>query len=490
MNGRPTTRVRRPVVVAAAFAVAAVVVRLAFLGAPVGSDEAGFLLVADQWHPGASLYGDYWVDRPPLLLAIFALSSGLTAVRLAGCLAVVVVVAAVAVAAGRLAGSRAAVVAAGSAAAWCSMPWLGIVRVNGEVLAAPFVAVSIAATVLALHAPTRRHRVVLAIGAGVCAAAAVGVKQSSVDALVFALVALVSLWLARPERRRDAIDVLVGGIVGGIVVTAALLALAAARGTGARDLFEAVVTFRIDAGETIRTASTAATDERFGALAATWVVSGLAVVAVAAVVLAVRRRDPFVVATAATVLAGSVVAVLGGSYWAHYLLALVPASAVAAGLLAATVRPRVLAGGAAWLAVATAVSVGHTVVAGVDEGIEAEVVGHQLHAVAAPGDTAVVAYGQPDVLWNAGLSSPYPYLWSLPVRVRDPGLDDLVAVLEGPRPPVWVVDWSGFDSWAVDADRFTAVVERSYTRSGRVCGRTVWVLRGADRAPFGDGPCR
>ncbi len=29
------------------------------------------MLVASQWTPGSSLYGDYWVDRPPLLIDFF-----------------------------------------------------------------------------------------------------------------------------------------------------------------------------------------------------------------------------------------------------------------------------------------------------------------------------------------------------------------------------------------------------------------------------------
>ena len=46
--------------------------RLLFLARPATPDEGGFLMVASQWHVGGtSLYGDYWVDRPPLLIGIF-----------------------------------------------------------------------------------------------------------------------------------------------------------------------------------------------------------------------------------------------------------------------------------------------------------------------------------------------------------------------------------------------------------------------------------
>ena len=59
-------------------------------------DEAGFLLVGQQWQPGGtSLYGSYWVDRPPLLVTIFRVASdlgGAVPLRLMGCLATVLIV--------------------------------------------------------------------------------------------------------------------------------------------------------------------------------------------------------------------------------------------------------------------------------------------------------------------------------------------------------------------------------------------------------------
>ena len=44
---------------------------LPFVGVTLSRDEAGLLMVGRQWGPGLSLYGDYWVDRPPLLVALF-----------------------------------------------------------------------------------------------------------------------------------------------------------------------------------------------------------------------------------------------------------------------------------------------------------------------------------------------------------------------------------------------------------------------------------
>ena len=41
---------------------------------PVSPDEAGFLMKAAQWAEGTSLYGNFWVDRPPLLIMLFQLA--------------------------------------------------------------------------------------------------------------------------------------------------------------------------------------------------------------------------------------------------------------------------------------------------------------------------------------------------------------------------------------------------------------------------------
>jgi hypothetical protein len=75
-----------------AVAIAGALTWLPNLIRPLASDEGGFLLVASQWSPGTSLYGDYWVDRPPLLIGIFQLADvggGLLALRVIGLLAVI-----------------------------------------------------------------------------------------------------------------------------------------------------------------------------------------------------------------------------------------------------------------------------------------------------------------------------------------------------------------------------------------------------------------
>src|SRR5687767_11003629 len=51
----------------------ALLLRAPYLSVPLGRDEGGLSFIARQWD-GGSLYGDYWVDRPPLLLVLFKLA--------------------------------------------------------------------------------------------------------------------------------------------------------------------------------------------------------------------------------------------------------------------------------------------------------------------------------------------------------------------------------------------------------------------------------
>ena len=117
------------------------------------------------------------------------------------------------------------------------------------------------------------------------------------------------------------------------------------------------------------------------------------------------------------------VVLLGGSYWLHYLMGLVPGLV----LLAAAAAQRKLEAGPtlvlpyAAALVSTVAAVGYVVAVPIDRP-EAPVIDY-LQAEASPGDTAVVAFGGANILRETGMTSPYEHLWSLPVRVRDPELD-------------------------------------------------------------------
>ena len=120
-----------------------------FVTAPLSPDEGGFLLVASQWRPGHSLYGPYWVDRPPLLITIFDVAShvgGAVALRLIGIAAVLTSVFLAHLLTRRATGRPSAVPVL-VAGVFLTTPLFGTGMVNGELLAVPVVLVGLLALV-------------------------------------------------------------------------------------------------------------------------------------------------------------------------------------------------------------------------------------------------------------------------------------------------------------------------------------------------------
>ena len=72
-------------------AVLTVLLRAPFFATPLGVDEGGLAFVARHWvRHGSSLYGDQWLDRPPVLVLLVRLAvqaGGATGLRLLGALA-------------------------------------------------------------------------------------------------------------------------------------------------------------------------------------------------------------------------------------------------------------------------------------------------------------------------------------------------------------------------------------------------------------------
>ena len=162
LPSRLADRLPVPVLVAA-LAIAAVVARLPGLTRPLSNDEGGFLMVAAQWAPGSSLYGNYWVDRPPLIVGLYQLADllggGPVGLRLLGAAWVgmaVVLAAVLGRVAGRLGDPRtprlSPVWPAATAAVFLVSPMFGASEVDGELLAVPFVLAGITA-VLKAHLP-------------------------------------------------------------------------------------------------------------------------------------------------------------------------------------------------------------------------------------------------------------------------------------------------------------------------------------------------
>src|ERR1700712_488651 len=138
----PAVRQARRLPVVWIIALGAVCLRLPLLSHPPSPDESGFLLVGGQWHSGGnSLYGGYWVDRPPLLITLFRIAAdagGLVPLRLMGCVATVLTILGVATLARQIGGRQAGAWAALAAGVLLVSPLTGSQSVNGELLAAPF----------------------------------------------------------------------------------------------------------------------------------------------------------------------------------------------------------------------------------------------------------------------------------------------------------------------------------------------------------------
>ena len=501
-----------------------------FLRFPLGSDESGFLLLARHWHHGTSLYGNYWVDRPPLLLWLFALAGHLSAatpvaggiaapgvkVLGAGATAASVVLAALLT---RVVGVPEPTGSAWSvwtrrAAVWLVVlllisPHLGMPEVDGELLALPFVLAGLLCLVVVLRAgrsstaaaaPGSTGRTVLvAAAAGAFGMGAALVKQNVIDVFVFAGVAWVVALTGQSRRTRGVWVSMVAFVLGASAALGAALAGAAARGTSPAGLWGAVVVFRFRATAVIGSSASSDTSQRLGHVLVAAVQSGAAallVITVALVLSSASRRGrgvprnaadggPDLVAPDLTWPVIALVAwevcgvVLGGSYWLHYLTGLVPGLVLlvcitppgrwAGRLLVACLGYATVANLWVWTQHATGPPAAS---------IDTPVISY-LRAHAAATDGVVVAFGHPDIVAGAGLDSPYPELWSLPARVRDPALSGLRRVLAGPHAPRWVVvGGSSLATWGVDADSAQRYLARHYVERVDTGDWTIWQRRG------------
>ncbi|HET6626010.1 MAG TPA: hypothetical protein VFG63_06435 [Nocardioidaceae bacterium] len=474
----------------------ALVLRAPFLLDPPEPDEAGYLLVARHWQIGdPSLYGHFWVDRPPLLLLLYKTADtwGAHGVRILGCVAVAVLVLAAAAGTRAVTGRRAAGTSAVVAAALGSSYALGAYAVDGELLAAALVTTSCAATLWAVYrSSTPGLRFSAAVLAGIAGTAAVLTKQNFADALIFAIVLIVAQHLTRARDLEPLAPVLAGGLVGIIGTLAAVLLWVAASGVGLGDLVYAAYGFRLDAATVIGRHGLNAPADRAGLLVLLALASGLAMLLVLFAWSSrhrLRAGHPVSWAVTAMIGFGVVGIVAGGSYWQHYLIQLVPAAALGAGLVAPWAKwctAFVVAASVAAAGVGTALGS----LPGEPEA-SAVTTGHWLGRSSVHGDTVVVTYGHANVVLESRLSSPYRYLWSLPTRVLDPHLALLTATLAGPHAPTWIVEWNDFDTWQIDDDgRLAAVVHDDYHRVASVCGHHVYLHNGLPRQTVpAAGPC-
>ncbi len=476
-SGRRLGPPRTSWVVCGAMAVA-VAARLPLLHLPAWPDEAGFLTVGGAWHLGGSpgpggLYGDYWVDRPPVLITAFGIADrlgGLTALRLLGAVAVAATVAGVAWIAHSAAGPRAARWSAVVVAALLCSPFHWAFLVDGELLALPAIALGIA---LVGSDPTMPARSALARSClgGAMGAAAILTKQNFADVFVFAAAYLVLLALSRSSSRSAVAmraAAVLAGALGGVALVAAWTV---AHGTSLGGVFYAMYPFRLEA-------SSEFSRERLADLGRGAMLSGLAVLAVWVVVAGVRRgrRDAHVGALL-TVLVFDLVSIsAGGNFWLHYLMQLtVPVAALAGIVIARGSSVRVVA-----LLLIPLTLAGWVVLVLSPPQTAEELIGGAVGRVAEPGDSLVTVWGRADVGFAAVLPAPYPYLWVVPAHGRDPGARGLKKLLASDDAPTWLVTW-GRPSGTGHQGSLRWVIALNYREAARICNRDVYVRRDVHR---------
>jgi hypothetical protein len=470
-----------------------VLVRATFVPRPLRNDEGGYLLIARHWHTGGEfVYGDYFVDRPPLLMLIFRIAS-LTewdqAIRVVAIPFVLVFVLA-----GRRAGTLlggpaggrwAAVVAAGI---MCS-PGLAAEQADGELFGACLVLAAIALGLSAWHAGTDGRRLAWATAAGAVGAAAPLVKQSLVEGLLLLAGLAVLGCRGRAASRRRALLVGAGGLLGALVpVALAVLWLTAAQ-VAPGDAWHDLLGSRRVALDILWSTSPDDSVRRIGQLLVLGSVTGLLPVVLTWFLAARRglgRGSVDVRLITPLLLVGMVGIASGGGYWPPYLLQLAPGAVLAAGALA----PSVSAPGA-WMRgvsrmVAAAALVG-TVASGVAYTVNpsawhSQRTGKWLADSKAASDTGFVAYGLPSVLETADMPSPYPHLWSAAMRTVDPEQVRLRATLAGPTAPTWIVQVDGLNAWGIDdGSRLRHLVRERYRVVAEICGHRVWLRQDVTR---------
>ncbi len=497
-------------------AVAAVLARFPSAMWPLRPDEAGFLLVARSWAPTpTSVYGPYFVDRPPEIIALIRLTDwlgGPYALRVLAAVGILAFVLLTAATARRIASYAAGLGAARAdrVAAWTAVAAAGlvsdagidVVSAKGEHLGMPLI---MAACWLALAALERRSAR-LALASGLVAMLAVGLKQSLVGGLVFGAVLLLGSALADRRSWRTYLRLGLAAGLGAAVPVAATVVWALVAGVDLDTLWYAVVGFRPDADAVLASQPSDTIDQRAVQMRELVVETGMAFL-VAWFVLhlpLLARRLPVPTAAVTAMLVVDVVAVVeSGSFWTTYLVVLVAPVALATALVLRVEREplrtptwqRVTRGVTQALVVLVVLSSLDSLWRWWDSTDQRYrpveyYAGEAIGRAARPGDTLVVYGGRADIQWASGLRSPYRHLWSLPMRTLDPGLTELRDLLTGPAAPTWFVEFTALDAWSESGtERIGEELIERYQYVATVCDEyRVYHLKSLER-PVLDSRC-
>lgn len=439
--GVPARGLRWPFALAAAGALAAVL-RLAFSGMPLTSDEGGYGVIVRLWRDGAELYDEAWVDRPQGLLLLFrgvlALSDSAEALRAAAVVVALLVLVASALVARKLIGEKAAILAVFLLATAGASPFIESFTLAGELVASLFAVCSMLAFLRYLE----RRELRFAAVAGLLTGCAVLMKQSGFDAGLAALAFL--LWKERARRGVRAASVL---------VLAALVpvAVAAATAPNLGNWWYAVVAYRFE-GDSIVTESPAT---RLLMLAVGLRPAALALAVPLVLAIGGWRSSPLLLRL--WLVAALVGVAGGGNFWLHYWIQIVPPLAMIA---AVRLKAMIESGDlrrplrALPLAVAVAFSLWVTVplfFADRDERVRTAMSGDVLRVYdddivayvrshTAPGErVAIIPTAGGSIQFLAERPPAFRYLWFGPARSVSGAVPELRATLRNDPPALVVV---------------------------------------------------
>ncbi|MEA2249597.1 MAG: hypothetical protein QOH46_4126 [Solirubrobacteraceae bacterium] len=459
-----------------------VALRAPFARVPLGIDEGGLAFVSHAWgSAGDSLYGPYWIDRPPLLLGLFKVAglAGPLGIRLLGAAAAAALVA-VAYRLGRaVAGNSAALITGLLTAVMASSAALLAVFTPSELLAS----VPAAGSVLCLLT-SRDGGPGRLVAAGALATSALLIKQSFLDAGVAGIVFLAATGLTRRRfAARDSLAYLAGAAAP--LLGVGLWILVAPHQAG--QLGYALIGFRV-AGLHALAGSSIPLPVRMQSLLLPALGSGLAL-ALAAAPLGLRRvRTDHVLALtlAAWIGAGAFGVLAGGSYWSHYLIQLVvPAALLTALAFAAAGRHRRRLVVAAIVVVALATNTARAIRVDLQHPVRSDIAAADyVRAHARPGDTQYVMYARANVDYYAALPSPFPYAWSLMMRTIPGAPAQLGRVLDSAQRPTWIVGWQAPDAWGLDPHgTLAADLEQHYRVAAVIGGHPIYHALPTSRTP-------
>ena len=472
----------------------------------IGSD---WLRTLANGEHGSSIYGDHWIDRPPLILGIYGaadLLGGATGVRVLGMFVALAAALCSALVAERVAGRRAFLPAGLVTGCLLSSPAVDGDRTAGELLAAAPSVLAVALLVgIARHDYRARtepgvralggmRRITLLTIAGLAAACAPLIKQSALDACVAA--AAWCVWRLCTDARsrqarlfllRDA-SAFAAGMATALITTIGLAFRAGARED---DLMYALVGFRFDVLAALSEQSKAPID-RVTRLLDPAAGSGLLFAALLVPIgIWAARRGPAAGAGAVLLggwIIGAVIGVGGGGYfWAHYLIQLAAPVGAAAGIALSMWRPRATV--ALVTVLVTIATIGQVIRADSTPSPRLLKAGYMpqsqqgvlsvadfIRRNSPSDDELVVLYARANVAYYADRRQATEFAWSSMYRAIPDARDDMLRAVTGPDRAAWIVEWQQPDAFGMDEDGAIAgAIKSGYREVVVLCGKPVLV---------------